>query len=576
MDEHASDKHEDDVDVFPGDGAERIPFPGGSHLVHHVLRRVPGDFVRFGGVEVRACAEEEARKGDEDEGEGHVPGRRKPREGLVAEELENDGDVDAYENDAEPYGGNRAYRNGEVLVDNGAHGEKEEGDACAYVGAALDPNLVEHLAKAVQTAPDDEVPTRSVPPTAHNLGGHGVHVRGDELAGIGLEVGVNGDVEEEEAEGDSDPDASGKENGDRAQEGHPEERTDGCVAVTAQGNVQVIAPPTGKADVPTAPEFRGALCLVRAVEVLRQAESHEEGNADGDVRVSGKVCVNLQRVGEEGNQVFKAGEQERRIENAVHEVCREVVAQDNLFGKTVQNPEHGHAESPAGEEILLVELRNELVGTHNRACDELREECEVESEVENVFDGLDFSAIDVDAVTHRLEREERNAHGQNNRIDERMRVEHLVACGSEEVVDVEFYAGEVVEGVEEEVGILVVAQHQKVYEYNEYHQEFLFPFRLCRFNPLADEEVRNDAENKDADVTAARLVVKEKARGEQECVSQQKFAVNQGEYGEHDCEESPEVELRKEQGTVRVERKGAYQVWNNVIEHCLISEMDKG
>lgn len=52
VDEHARDKHEDDVDVFPGDGAERVPFPGGTHLLHHVLGGVPGDFVCFGGVEV--------------------------------------------------------------------------------------------------------------------------------------------------------------------------------------------------------------------------------------------------------------------------------------------------------------------------------------------------------------------------------------------------------------------------------------------------------------------------------------------------------------------------------------------
>ena len=90
-----------------------------------------------------------------------------------------------------------------------------------------------------------------------------------------------------------------------------------------------------------------------------------------------------------------------------------------------------------------------------------------------------------------------------------MRIEHLVACRSEEVVDVEFNACEVVKGVEEEVGILVVAENEQVDEYDHNHQKLLFPFRLRGFNPLADEEVRDDAENKDADVTSARLVVEE-------------------------------------------------------------------
>ena len=198
---------------------------------------------------------------------------------------------------------------------------------------------------------------------------------------------------------------------------------------------------------PTAPEFGGALCLVRAVEVLRQAETHQKSNANGNVRVTREVGVNLQRVCEKRNEVFEASEQERGIENAVHKVCREVVAQDNLLGKTVQNPEYGHAKGAAGEEIRLVKLWNELVGTNDRACHELREERKVKAEVQNVIDSLDFATVNVDAIAHCLEREERNTHREDNLIDQRMRTEHGVACGSKEVVNVEFDAGKVVKRV---------------------------------------------------------------------------------------------------------------------------------
>ena len=58
---------------------------------------------------------------------------------------------------------------------------------------------------------------------------------------------------------------------------------------------------------PAAPEFGGTEGLVRAVKVLRQAESHEEGNANGDVGIAREVGVNLQRVRKECNQVFEAG-----------------------------------------------------------------------------------------------------------------------------------------------------------------------------------------------------------------------------------------------------------------------------
>ena len=186
---------------------------------------------------------------------------------------------------------------------------------------------------------------------------------------------------------------------------------------------------------PTTPEFRRALCLVGAVEVLRQAESHEEGDADSDVRIAREVGIDLQRVGEKRNQVFYAREEERRIKNAVNKVCREVVAQNDLLGKTVQNPEHGHAECAAGEEIRLVKLRYELVGTHDRASHELWEERKVKTKVQDVAHGLDLATINVDAVAHRLEREERNTHREDNLVDKRMGAEHGVACSGEEVID---------------------------------------------------------------------------------------------------------------------------------------------
>ena len=69
MDEHAGDEHEDNVDMFPGDGAKGAPFPGTTHLLHHVLSRIPGDFVCFGWVKVRARAEEQSRKRNEYERE---------------------------------------------------------------------------------------------------------------------------------------------------------------------------------------------------------------------------------------------------------------------------------------------------------------------------------------------------------------------------------------------------------------------------------------------------------------------------------------------------------------------------
>ena len=122
--------------------------------------------------------------------------------------MENDGRVNAEEENAEPDGGNRAYGNCEMLIENCAQRKQAESNRGTDCRAALDPELVEHLAKAVQAAPNDEVPAGAMPPTADNLRCHGVHVRGNRLAGIRLEVGHNADVEEENAECDADPHAA--------------------------------------------------------------------------------------------------------------------------------------------------------------------------------------------------------------------------------------------------------------------------------------------------------------------------------------------------------------------------------
>jgi hypothetical protein len=85
---------------------------------------------------------------------------------------------------------------------------------------------------------------------------------------------------------------------------------------------------------------------------------------------------------------------------------------------------------------------------------------------------------------------------------------------------VQLDTGKVVEGVQEEVGILIVAKYQQVNDDHDNHQEFLFPLGFGAFDPLTNEEVRYDAEYKNANVAAARFVVEEQACGKQEGVTQ--------------------------------------------------------
>ena len=163
---------------------------------------------------------------------------------LVAEQAEHPYRVNAREEYAEVGRGNRENGRMRLLEDNRARGEQNERGNRAEFEAALAPNLVEYLAKTVQAAPNNKVPAGTVPPTAHNLGGHGVHVGGNELARFGPKVGDNRNVGEQEPKHNAHEHAARKHNGHKAQERHPEIRAHGGVAVTAQRNVEVVAPPT--------------------------------------------------------------------------------------------------------------------------------------------------------------------------------------------------------------------------------------------------------------------------------------------------------------------------------------------
>ena len=77
----------------------------------------------------------------------------------------------------------------------------------------------------------------------------------------------------------------------------------GRAAVPAEGDVEVVAQPARERDVPATPEVLEVTCRVGRVEVHREAEAEEQGQADGDVGVAAEVAVDLHGVapgGEDG------------------------------------------------------------------------------------------------------------------------------------------------------------------------------------------------------------------------------------------------------------------------------------
>lgn len=117
-----------------------------------------------------------------------------------------------------------------------------------------------------------------------------------------------------------------------------------------------------------------------------------------------------------------------------------------------------------------MKLREELLGPHYRAGDELREEAEIESEIPEIADRRDRPAGDIHHIADGLEDEERDADRQEDGVDaERLRAGKLVSYDRKPVFHNEFRPEKVVHHISHEVGVLVVAQKRQVHDHTQCH-----------------------------------------------------------------------------------------------------------
>ena len=84
-------------------------------------------------------------------------------------------------------------------------------------------------------------------------------------------------------------------------------RVQRAVAAAAQGDVDVIAEPGGKADVPPRPEIAQPAGQVGIVEIQDQVEAHHSGQAAGHVGVAAEIEEDLPGKGEGGRYQRRGG-----------------------------------------------------------------------------------------------------------------------------------------------------------------------------------------------------------------------------------------------------------------------------
>ena len=116
----------------------------------------------------------------------------------------------------------------------------------------------------------------------------------------------------------------------------------------------------------------------------------------------------------DGKEVLKSAIEVGLVEDAFNEVDRDIVGNDGFLEESSDDEEDTCAEHLLSHDEGTTNLRDEVAGSDDGTCHQLREEGDIESIVEQSIEWLDVAAIDIDGVTEGLEGEEGDANGQEN------------------------------------------------------------------------------------------------------------------------------------------------------------------
>ena len=165
---------------------------------------------------------------------------------------------------------------------------------------------------------------------------------------------------------------------------------------------------------PAAPEIAHTVGLKRRIEVGRESETQQQRDAYRHIAVATKVAIQLHGIADQAEQILHAGVAKRIVEHTVHKVDADIVANHRLLKQANHNQIHAHRNHAVVDHERLTDLRRKVAGTHNRASHQLREERHIERIVEQRIERTQFATIHIDGVTQALEREETDAHRQEN------------------------------------------------------------------------------------------------------------------------------------------------------------------
>ena len=185
-------------------------------------------------------------------------------------------------------------------------------------------------------------------------------------------------------------------------------------AITAQGDIDIITEPLRQRHMPAPPEIRHRIRYVGIIKVLQEMEAKHPPQTDRHIGIAAEIKVYLQRIGQRTDP--RRTDRDRLISAGIEYLIRhdgEIIGQQHFLGQTDDK------QLDTRHEILPVlpppgNLGRYGIIPHDRACDQLREEGDIQADIQHVFTLFRLAAPDIDDIRNTLKDKKRYTDRQHH------------------------------------------------------------------------------------------------------------------------------------------------------------------
>ncbi len=127
--------------------------------------------------------------------------------------------------------------------------------------------------------------------------------------------------------------------------------------VSAKRDIDIIAKPCRKRDVPPMPKFRRTLRLKRCTEIIGKPITEQQRYTDSHIAISREITIKLNYETEYGHCVLEAAIQSRIVKHTVDKVTADKVGNDNFLYQSGNNEKQPLAYHCPGRCGISLNLR---------------------------------------------------------------------------------------------------------------------------------------------------------------------------------------------------------------------------